>query len=73
MEVLILNLKTETYFVCRNQEIYNAYLRELLHKIEEPLIPEDIGTSIWSRQDKIIIVPMHLVNYVKHKYSEVTY
>jgi hypothetical protein len=69
MELLIVNLTTESFFrysIKNNTDIgYNKILLELLTP------PDKISTySHWSREDNIKICPKHLHNYIEKKYNE---
>jgi hypothetical protein len=62
-EQVVLNMTTGEYI--HNFKAHQ--LKALLKKLSktEALCKEDVGESHWKRTDKIIIVPIHLEDYVK--------
>ena len=68
-EQVLLNMTTGEYI----HNFKTHQLKALLKKISktEALCKEDVGESHWKRTDKIILVPIHLEDYVKATYSNV--
>jgi len=75
MSDLILNLTTEEYFSYDNKETQTEIIKGLITplKTSEAILKEDIGTSYWSKDDKIVYVPSHLRKYVIKRYNSITF
>ena len=71
IEQMCLNLTTGEYM----SHFKPHHLKSLLKKASkrDALCLEDVGESHWRRTDKIIIVPIHLEEYVKRTYSEIKF
>jgi|688.fasta_scaffold754299_1 hypothetical protein len=67
-EQICLNLTTGEYL----HNFKTRHLKALLKKTtkRDAICVEDIGESHWKRNDKIIIVPLHLEHYVKNTYCK---
>jgi hypothetical protein len=70
IERVILNLTTGEYI----DNFTKAQLKSLLVKVTkntENWTRADIGESHWKRTDRIVLVPIHIEDYVKSRYSKV--
>lgn len=64
---MLLNRNTCEYIACASLEEEKERCRLVLQKLKknEAICPQDVGTSRWTRHDHIVVVPEHLVAYVK--------
>lgn len=69
----IANLTTRQFIEYTSQEELNFYLKEVITKCNKytAIIKQDIGNSIWKRDDKIVFVPSYLETYVQKEYGKI--
>lgn len=68
MEIIIVNLTTKSFF---RYFMKNETDKEYNKKMLELLTPPDKEEySHWFREDKIVVCPEHLYNYVNKYYAE---
>lgn len=70
MEILIVNLTADAFFrYSVKDETDKRYNKKLLELLTPPDKKEKY--SHWMREDKIVICPRHLHDYVEKKYCEI--
>ena len=67
----IVNLTTKEYIVCEDLNNRNKQLLKLVKKLDKKtaINHSDIGYSRWMRDDKVVVAPDNLNNYVERYYS----
>ena len=73
MSTIILNLTTSQWFACNDNNVYVRIMRELITPLKkhECIFTSDSGSSFWKKEDKLIIVPSHLNDFVVKHYSQI--
>jgi len=73
MSTIILNLTTSQWFAYNDNNDYNRIMRELITPLKqsECIFTSDSDSSFWKKEDKIIIVPSHLTDFVVKQYSQI--
>ena len=69
-EQIILNLTTGEFI----DNFTKPQLKTLLDKVTKKTDhwnAADLGESHWKRTDRIVLVPIHIEDYVKYRYSKV--
>jgi hypothetical protein len=69
--MLVANLTTRQYIECDESSQIENCLRHLLaiNTRHTALTKEDIGESMWKRDDRIVYVQSHLETYVKKEFG----
>jgi len=74
--IFILNLTQSSFFRYNKKNTtdvgYNKFLLELVTPPEDNILGTQ-NLSHWGKEDKIIFVPNHLLEYVNKRYNELYY